>query len=355
MKRIVWTASLLLCLNAAFGQNGDVEFKNADGSITFGATVSVPEPRANTGNAVVLISGGGRQDRDGKMAGHLWFKVLADYLNGKGLTVLRMDDRGVGKTSGDYEMATTSDFANDALAAVAYLQSRKDLHLKKIGLLGHSEGGAASAIAASRSKDVAFLISLSGLALDGQTSLKFQNEDIVAASQLREVDKKRSNDINNLMFQTAFKYVDSANMEQKLNETYAAWKEKDTEYFKTLNIQFDHFRFPVYSYVMNAVKPWYRYFLKFDPADFFPKVRVPVLAINGDRDVMVRSEPNLRNWKTLTAKGGNKNVTVKAFPGLNHLLQHCVTGLPQEYAGIKETIAPDVLMEIGIWLKSQGL
>ena len=349
-------ALLSWCICAsAFAQKStfasdSVQFKNADASITFGATVSTPNKINNTGRAVVIISGGGRQDRDGKMAGHLWFKVLADYLNAKGLTVLRMDDRSVGKTTGDYDMATTADFADDALTAIAYLKSRKDLKLKKIGLIGHSEGGAAIAIAASQSKDVAFLISLSGLAIDGRSSLKFQNEDLVAASTLPEVDKKRSNEINNLMFQTAYKYVDSANMEQKLNETYSEWKKKDDEYFKTLNIKFDHFRFPVYSYVMNAVKPWYRYFLKFDPIDFLPKLTVPILAINGDKDLMVRSVPNLANWKNLPAKGGNRKVTVKEIPGLNHLLQHCVTCQQQEYATLKETIAPEVLDEIGRWL-----
>lgn len=355
MLRILITAMLLFSLKTASAQSSDVEFTNADRSITFGATVSVPKPELNTGNAVVLISGGGRQDRDGKMAGHLWFKALADYLNGKGLTVLRMDDRGVGKTTGDYEMATTADFADDALTAVAYLLSRKDLQLKKIGLIGHSEGGAASAIAASRSKDVAFIISLSGLALDGLTSLKYQNRDLNAAHKISKIDQKRSNQINELMFNTGYKYADSEDMEQQLNDTYATWKKKDTEYFKTLNIEFDHFRFPVYSYVSYAVKPWYRYFLRFDPADFLPKVKVPVLAINGEQDPMVRCKPNLRNWKKLTAKGGNKNVVVKSIPGLNHLLQHCVTCLPSESVTIKETIAPEVLEEIGDWLVSQSL
>ncbi|MCD0490399.1 alpha/beta hydrolase [Pedobacter sp. MC2016-14] len=336
-------------------KSDSVTFKNTNGSITFGATVSVPASGLSTNNAVVLISGGGMQDRDGKMAGHPWFKVLAEFLNSKGLTVLRMDDRGVGKTTGDYMMATTADFADDALAAITYLQSRKDLRLKKIGLLGHSEGGAASAIAASKSKNVAFIISLSGLAINGMSSLKSQNEDIVNASELKDYDKKRSNDINNLMFQTARKYVDSANMEQKLNETYAEWKKKDDVYFKTLNIEFDHFRFPVYSYVNYAVKPWYRYFLKFDPTDFLPKVKVPILAINGDKDLMVRSAPNLSNWKNLPAKGGNKKVTIKEIPGLNHLLQHCITCQQQEYATIKEDIAPEVLKELGLWLSNNNL
>lgn len=354
MKMMLLTAALLFSVGIVFGQSSDVEFKNADGSITIGATVSLPKGY-NSGNAVVIVSGGGMQDRDGKMAGHLWFKVLADYFNSKGLTVLRMDDRGVGKTTGQYDQATTADFAADALSAVNYLLSRKDLKLKKVGFAGHSEGGAASAIAAAQSKDVAFIISLAGLAVDGMTSLKTQNEDLVAASQLKDYDRKRSNEINNLMFGVARKYVDSANMEQKLNDTYAEWKKKDDVYFKTLNIEFDHFRFPVYSYVMNAVKPWYRYLLKFDPESFLPKVTVPILAINGDKDLMVRPDINLANWKNLPLKGGNKNVTTKLIPGLNHLLQHCVTCQPQEYSQLKEAIAAEVFEEMGKWLMANKL
>lgn len=345
----------LLFVSSAMAQNSDVTFKSKDGHITFGATLSGPGANTDTKNAIVIISGGGMQDRDGNMAGHLWFKVLADYFNQKGITVLRMDDRGVGKTTGEYDAATTADFADDALSAVAYLKSRKDLGLKKIGLVGHSEGGAACAIAASKSSDVSFLISLSGLAIDGRASLKSQNEDLVETSQLSSVDKKRSNEINNLMFAVAYKYADSANMGDKLNETYANWKKTDDAYFKTLNIAYDHFRFPIYSYVNYAVKPWYRYFLKFDPADFLPKLKVPILAINGSKDVMVRASINLDNWKTLPERGGNKKVTVKKIDGLNHLLQHCNTCLPQEYAKISETIAPEVFTEISAWLKANKL
>lgn len=353
MKGIMLIGLLFASLHS-FGQDTEVVFSNADKSINIGATISVPKGN-NSGNAVVLVSGGGVQDRDGKMAGHPYFKLLADYFNEKGLTVLRMDDRGIGKTTGQYDLATTADFADDALSAITYLKSRKDLKLKRIGLVGHSEGGAASAIAAAKSKDVAFIISLAGLALDGQSSLKFQNEDLVANAKISDIDKRRSNEINNLMFKTAYQYADSANMEQKLNETYNEWKKKDDAYFKTLNIEFDHFRFPVYSYVMNAVKPWYRYFLKFDPNNFFPKIKVPILAINGDKDLMVRSEANLANWKNLPLKGGNKNVTIKQIPGMNHLLQHCISCDPQEYSKIKEAITPEVFTTIGEWLKREQL
>lgn len=353
MKKITMMIVALLFWKAGLAQNQDVQFKNASGTINFGATVSLP--KQGNGNAVVLVSGTGKQDRNGTMAGHAWFTVLADYLRAQGLVVLRMDDRGVGQTTGVYETATTGDFADDALSAVAYLKSRKDLKLKKIGLLGHSEGGAAISIAGARSKDISFLISLSGLATSGMAAQIYQNEDLVAASSLPDHDKKRSNEINRLMFQTAFQYADSVNMEAKINEVYQEWKVKDDAYFKTLNIEFDHFRFPIYSYSKNSAGNWYRYFIKYDPANYLPKLKVPILAINGSKDLMVKAGPNLENWKNLPAKGGNKNVTVKEMPGLNHLLQHCTTCQPQEYASLKETIAVEVLNEIGNWLKSERL
>lgn len=336
-------------------QTEEVQFKNAKGDLSFGATISSPKAGNNSGNAVILISGTGKQDRDGNMAGHAWFKVLATYLNEKGLTVLRMDDRGVGKTTGSYEDATTEDFAADALSAVSYLKSRKDLKIKKIGLLGHSEGGIAIAIAASKSKDIAFLISLSGLATSGLNAQLDQNKDIVAAAPIPDHDKKRYDEINALMFNTALKYADSTNMHAKLNEVYDAWKVKDEEHVKALGIKFDHFRFPIYSWSLSAERPWYRFLIKYNPEDYLPRLKVPILAINGEKDMMVRAESNLNSWRNLTLKGGNKNVTTRLFPGLNHLLQHCITCQPQEYATIKETIAPEVLEEIGKWLFNNRL
>ncbi|SDD49943.1 alpha/beta hydrolase family protein [Pedobacter soli] len=355
MRKLIFVVTLLFSVNALYAQNTDVTFKNGDGTITFGGTLSVPAAEKNSGNAVILISGTGKQDRDGNMAGHPWFKVLAAYLVDKGLTVLRTDDRGEGKTTGKYETATTGDFAKDALSAVAYLKSRKELKLKKIGLLGHSEGGAAITIAAAASKDVAFLISLSGLATNGYQAQILQNEDIVAAAPIPDRDKKRYNEINALMFKTALKYADSSTLDTMLNRAYAAWKVKDDALIKSEGVEFDHFRYPIYSYVNNATGPWYRYFIKYDPAPYLAKIKVPILAINGSKDIMVNPAVNLADWKKLSAAGGNKNVKTIELPGLNHLLQHCKTCQIQEYKEIKEDIAPEVFLEIGKWLKEQKI
>jgi len=259
MKKIIFTALLIFtCASLLFAQQNttskEITFTSADGKISYGGTLTLPAGKKKF-PALVFVSGTGRQDRDGLMAGHKIFLDIANELVKNGYAVLRMDDRGVGKTTGNYETATTEDFANDALLALHQLTAYDQIDKKRVGMIGHSEGGAAMSIAAAKSSDVKFIISLSGLAQNGFDALISQNESIVNNAKLPVYDKKRSNEINALMFRTALKYADSTNMETKLNETYNQWKVKDDAYFKTLNIEFDHFRFPVYSYVNYATGP----------------------------------------------------------------------------------------------------
>lgn len=329
-----------------------VTFTNGDKSISFGATLTLPNAKVAC-PAVVIVSGTGKQDRDGTMAGHKMFATIADYLSSRGIAVLRIDDRGAGKTTGVYETATTGDFAEDALAAVHYLHSRPEINPAKIGLLGHSEGGAAISIAAAKSSDVKFLISIAGLATNGFEAQILQNEAMVNAATLPAYDRKRYNEVDSLMFKTALQYADSAQMEKQLMDTYEQWRKKDSVYFKTLNVQFDHFRFPIYSWSKTATGAWYRYFIKYDPANYLTKVKVPILAINGDKDIMVAYKQNLDNWKKYPAIGGNHKVTTVVLPGINHLFQHCKTCSTQEYAQLNETFDPEALGIIINWLDKQ--
>lgn len=200
---------------------------------------------------------------------------------------------------------------------------------------------------------MAFLVSIAGLATSGLEALRKQNADLVANSKLMDYDKKRSNEINNMMFDTVYTYANSPNLEQKITQTYAAWKIKDDAYFKTLNVQFDHFRFPIYSYTKTATGAWYRYFIKYDPANYLPRVKVPILALNGDKDLMVACNENLANWKKYPAMGGNKNVKTVVLPGINHLFQHCKTCTNQEYAQLNEVFDTDALAIINEWIHRQ--
>lgn len=342
--------SVLLNVHAQDGYVSDsVVFRSKADTIRIGATITKPR-NGKKMPAVVLVSGTGKQDREGTMGKHKWFAVIADHLSRKGFVVLRMDDRGVGETSGNYALSTTYDFAMDALQAVDYLKSYPGVDPKKIGMLGHSEGGAAISIAASISQDVRFLISLSGLAMNGLDALITQNEALVRESPMKERDKIRSNEINGLMFKTAYQYADSANMEQALNETYNNWKERDKAYFGTLGEQFDHFRFPIWSYVQQATGPWYRFFVRYNAAMYLSHVHIPILAINGERDNMVVPQ-NLQWWKRYAGRGQGNNVTTVLLSRLNHLLQPVpLAGDKKEGLSEQVSIAPEVLEIVTDWL-----
>jgi pimeloyl-ACP methyl ester carboxylesterase/thiol-disulfide isomerase/thioredoxin len=348
VKKVPLTAGLTAGLPYS---SEPVFFCNADSSIRFAGTLTQPLAQ-KTVKAVVLVSGTGKQDRDGTMAGHKFFAVIADSLSRQGIAVLRVDDRGTGETTGTYENATTADFASDALTAVSYLQSRADMHGIRIGLLGHSEGGAAIAMAAAQSKDVKFIISLSGLATRGLDALLEQNRQLVEIANIPQHDKDRYNDINAKMFNVAYQYANDTAMETKLRTTYKNWKAKDDQLVDSLQIKFDHFRFPIESYVRQATGKWYRFHIRFDPADYITHIQVPVLSIYGEKDIMLNARNNTQNWEKYTAAANNKNSTTKIFPGLNHLLQHCNTCTVAEYAQLTETIAPAVLHEITSWLKT---
>ena len=341
MKRILFSLFTMVAAGSALAGNylsKELTFKND--TVTFGATLTVPRDVKRAPVAIIL-SGTGKQDRDGTMAGH-------DYLSNRGIAVLRFDDRGTGKSTGVYETATTEDFAKDGLAALNALKKRKDIDPNRIGFIGHSEGGAAMSIAASRSKDVKFLVSLAGLCTDGLHALIEQNESQVAAYNLPDYDVKRYNTVDELIFRVAYKYADSDSLDMKLQEAYDKWHAMDSIYFSTLGVKFDHFRFPIYMYKLQATGRWYRFHVRYNPADYLKDVHIPLLALNGDKDKMVNARTNLANWQRLMPK--DADVTTIEMKGLNHLFLPCQTGLPAEYATIKEPISEDMLRKVCDWI-----
>lgn len=332
-------------------QSVNVDYYNADSTIHFGATLTMPHTKQPC-PAVVLLSGTGKQDRDGTMAGHRMFFVIADYLSRNGVAVLRVDDRGVGATSGKYEDATTADFANDALTGLHWLMGHKGINSHKVGLIGHSEGGAAAYIAAAESRDVAFIISLAGLATPGLQALKKQNEMIVNTASISDQKKYRFNSVNAIMFDTVYAYAQSPDLEAHMRNAYKMWSAKDSAYMVAHPqdpADKGRFFFPMESYVMMATGPWYRYHVRFDPAPFLEKVKVPFLAINGDKDIMVDAESSLNYITQHTTD--NKHVTTLKAPGLNHLFQHCKLCTNSEPSQLQEDFAPEVLQTISEWIK----
>lgn len=326
----------------------DVTFVND--TITFAGTLSVPAGVSNP-PAVVILSGTGQQNRDGEMSGHKMFADIADYLSRRGIAVLRFDDRGTGSSTGNYEMATTKDFAGDGLAAINYLKTRDDIDPERLGFIGHSEGGAAMSIAASMSADVKFMVSLAGLCTDGLHALLRQNEDLVASYNLPEHDVKRYNYINELMFRVAYKHADNDSLPDRLQEAYDRWAAVDSIYFSTLGVEFDHFRYPIYMYKIQASGPWYRFHVRYNPADYLKNVHIPVLALNGSKDKFVNSTLNLAGWKENMPEGAD--VTVKELEGLNHLFLPCETGLAEEYRDITAPLSPEMLSIMCDWIREK--
>jgi pimeloyl-ACP methyl ester carboxylesterase len=336
----------------------EVVYENAKAGVKFAGTLTKPKQGAKF-PVVLLITGSGAQNRDEELMEHKPFLVLADYLTRRGIAVLRVDDRGVGGSTGNFAAATTEDFIDDALAGVAYLKSRKDIDVKHIGLIGHSEGGLIAPAAAVRSKDVAFIVMMAGPGVPGAKLLSKQGDLIAAAggatAQARDVNGALRDRLIDIAAQ-------SSDDNDALTKFDAWWKQRMQESAgpfapqggqasametagKTLRTQ-----------LKGMMTPWMRHFLKYDPAPTLQQVRCPVLAINGSLDLQVPPDQNLPVIEAALKTSGNKDYTVKELPGLNHLFQAAKTGSPSEYAQIEETINPIALDAMGEWVsKRSGL
>ncbi|MDZ4820961.1 MAG: alpha/beta fold hydrolase [Planctomycetota bacterium] len=296
--------------------------------------------------AVLLITGSGPQDRNESVVGHKPFLVLADFLTRRGIAVLRLDDRGVGGSTGEWENATTHDLTGDALAAVAFLKARKEIDPRRIGMLGHSEGGLIAPLAASRSGDVAFIVMMAGTGVNGEEILNRQGELLAPILGQGQDAAKNSHwhSTNREIINVLKVEPDQAKAEAKIRDLVA----KAVEH--SVGAQAELQKAQAEAQLKRILSPWMRFFLTYEPRIALRKVRCPVLAINGEKDMQVDPKQNLPPLEAALKEGGNKHYTVKELPGLNHLFQHCKTGSPTEYGAIEETIAPEVLELITTWI-----
>ncbi|MDR0757427.1 MAG: alpha/beta fold hydrolase [Tannerella sp.] len=324
----------------------EVSFENREDGVTLAGTLTLPR-KDGLFPAVVLISGSGAQNRDGELMGHKPFLVIADYLTRNGIAVLRFDDRGTAASTGDFKTATSYDFSKDAEAGVKFLQTRKEIDREKIGLTGHSEGGAVAPMVAARNKDIAFIVLLAGTGVRGDRILLAQQDLIAEASGVGVADRKQAKSFNEGAFDLV---LQSTGTEQLKTGLTAYLKQAIQELPATANAYNDNF---IKASVERLTSPWMQYFIKYDPATALEKVKCPVLALNGEKDLQVPAKENLEAIRAALTRGGNRRVTAKAFPGLNHLFQECETGLPAEYATIEQTISPAVPEEIATWIMAQ--
>ena len=318
----------------------EVSYENKQDKIKLAATLTVPRG-AGPFPAVVLITGSGQQDRDEAIMGHRPFLVLADYLTRRGIVVLRADDRGVGGSSHGSPNDTTENYAGDALAGVEFLKTRKEINPKQIGLIGHSEGGMAALMVASKSADVAFIVLMAGPGIIGEKLLTMQIGLIAAAECDKQVEQSVAE--SQKLFEIAVQETDPAVARKKLAE--AANKRAEAAK-KRLEAQLA----AAESQNQLFTSPWFRYFLSYDPRPTLIKVRVPVLALNGGKDLQVPPKEDLEGIENALKEAGNRDYKIVLLPGLNHLFQTTATGAVSEYGQIEETIAPVALQTMGDWI-----
>ena len=266
----------------------EVTFTNTKAGATLAGTLTVPKGGAKC--VMIMVTGSGPENRDEEIYAHKPFAVIADRLARAGIATLRYDDRATGlSVGGDMKNATSIDLAEDAAAGIEWLRAQK--RFKKVGLLGHSEGGLIAFMLGAQKK-VDFIVSLAGPAVKGDSILLYQSRN--SGSPLA----------------------------------------------KGITME----------YLRNMMKgnKWVEWFMDYDPTENIAKTKCPVLALNGTKDCQVPAAQNIPVLRRLLAK--NKKTIIKECEGLNHLFQHCDTGRPDEYYNIEETIAEEVLADIVGWV-----
>lgn len=327
-----------------------VSFENPEADIVLAGTLTLPkEPGEHP--VVVLISGSGPQDRNEELAGHKPFLVIADYLTRNGIGVLRFDDRGVGESTGDFKQATSPDFATDVESAVTFLKAREDIDKNNIGLIGHSEGGVIAPMVAAKTDNVGFMVLMAGTGIPGSDILELQGKLIEKAMGKSDTEVDRSAAIRKKMIDMAVTSKDIPTLREDLTN-YLEEQAKNPDNRMLLPDGADVNQF-IKSQVDFMATPWMVYFLRHDPAKVLENVTCPVLAIIGERDLQVPAEENLSAIGEALKKAGNKDVTLKKLPGLNHLFQESETGSPSEYSSIEQTFSPVALKVISDWVKEQ--
>jgi len=323
----------------------DVTFNNAKAGILLSGTFTRPTQKGKY-PVVVLISGSGRTDRNGSSATHRPFLVLSDYLTRNNIAVLRYDDRGYGESTGDFSKATTADFAQDVLSAVNYLKTRSDIDIKKIGLIGHSEGGIIAPLASNQSSDISFMVSMAGTGISGSEISVMQSKTLrpfpVPDEAAFEKNVRKSIKIA------------SSNKEilQKRKELLAHNITYLAPILKSLGATEENISAFITKETDGVLKPWNTYFYNYNPADEFEKLSIPVLSLNGSKDIQVNATVNQNAIRNALIKGNNKNYKVVELENLNHLFQECTTGKMNEYKEIEQTMSPMVLEIISNWIVS---
>jgi uncharacterized protein len=314
------------------------------GKIKLGGTLTLPKGDGPF-PAVIFLTGSGAQDRDETLFEHKPFLVISDHLVKQGFATLRLDDRGVGKSAGILAYSTIDDLAGDAVAAFEFLKARKEI--KRIGFLGHSEGGITAPLAAVRlgGTEAAFVIMLAGTGVPGDEILYEQGQAGLKAAGAPSETMAFQAKFHKTFLPLVKAEKDNAELARKIREAWEKLKSEDPAAAaadKQITPQLQMFLIPS----MQSI-------IRHDPRPVLSQLTCPVLVLNGTLDTQVVPEQNLPAIAQALAKAKHSDFTIMSLPRLNHLFQTAKTGTLGEYGQLEETIAPQVLEIVATWLKEK--
>lgn len=280
---------------------------------TLAGTLTLPNSasKAHPVAAVVTISGTGPQDRDENLGfgGYRPFRQFADSLGSRGIAVLRMDDRGVGESKGQFRGATPVDFVQDIRAGLAYLRTRPEIDANRLALLGHSEGAIDAPLVALEEPQLKALVLLAGVAHSLHGVLKFQLENLL----------RHDTTLTPAARDSAILHV-----QDKIDE-------------------------------LTAADPYMRFMDGYDPTPTARQVKKPaILILTGETDR--QADPTqVDDWVAAFRQAGNRDVTGKVLPGLNHLFVPDPDGFPGGYAKLPQplNVDPSVVGLVVDWLSQR--
>ncbi len=313
-----------------------VSFRNPKGNASLAGTLTYPKG-GGPFPAVVLVNGSGQQNRDSEVFGHRPFKILADHLSKNGFAVLRYDDRGIGGSKGEVNLATTIDFASDADAAVDFLSKQNTVKLGKIGIVGHSEGALIAEIVAAENDKVDYVALLSGPVIKGDSLLILQSYALGKASGLSE-SVLNENKISNRRIYDILLRDETPQELSGMLEKELVRQNRGNPLTSDMKIK-----------LSPMLIPWFRTFLRIDPAYYLKQLRVPIFASFGGKDVQVPANENIYALQHLRLN--TTDVTIKDYPNLNHLFQQAETGKIEEYFENSESFNEQLMDDLTHWLK----
>ena len=298
--------------------------------------------------AVVLLHGSGPMNRDQEFFGMKPFWIIADHLTRKGVAVLRYDSRGVGGSSGASYQFTFLDVAEDALAAIRYLKTRNDINTAQIGLCGQSQGAVVAPLAASRSQDVAFIISLAGFVMKGEEA------HVAGMTSMAKADGASEQEIKGLAenIRKVSDLIRKGANEAEIRPLIAAVHkdqlgsapQKNKKETRTNDKAIVDLVLPVYR------SPWFRFLIDYDPKPVLEQILCPVLFLFGELDMQVPEEPNRISILDILKKSSHSDYTLNTIPEANHWFQSANTGSPFEFESLEKRFAPGFLECISDWL-----